>query len=78
MKVLLNKFSDVQAFNKLASGLMSEVDVVSGRYILDGKSIQGLFSLDLSKPVEVKVHEIVPSEKVQFEQALKNLGVVIE
>lgn len=78
MKVLLNNVSKTQEFCKLASGLMSEVDVVSGRYILDAKSIMALFSLDLSKPVSVVVHEVVPSERDQFEQAVRNMGVVVD
>lgn len=78
MKVLLNNITNAQTFCRLASGLMSEVDVISGRYVLDAKSIIGLFSLDLSKPVEIRIHEVVPSEKEQFEQALRNLGVVVD
>lgn len=35
---------------------MHDVDVISDRYKVDGKSIMGLFSLDLSKPVNVTVH----------------------
>ena len=33
-----------------------EVDIVSGRYAIDAKSIMGIFSLDLSKPLELRVH----------------------
>ena len=37
-----------------------EVDVLSGRYVIDAKSIMGLFSLDLSHPVKVEVHGSTP------------------
>ena len=33
-----------------------EVDVLSGRYVIDAKSIMGLFSIDLSAPIRVEVH----------------------
>ena len=33
-----------------------EVDLVSGRYHIDGKSIMGIFSLDLSKPIKMEIH----------------------
>lgn len=33
-----------------------DIDFVSGRYIVDAKSILGIFSLDLTKPVEMDIH----------------------
>lgn len=35
----------------------SDFDLVCGRYIIDAKSIMGIFSLDLSKPVELNIHD---------------------
>ena len=34
----------------------SDFDLVSGRYVIDAKSIMGIFSLDLSKPIELNIH----------------------
>ena len=31
-------------------------DLVSGRYVIDAKSIMGIFSLDLSKPIDLNIH----------------------
>ena len=31
-------------------------DLVSGRYVIDAKSIMGIFSLDISKPIELNIH----------------------
>ncbi|MBQ2609698.1 MAG: HPr family phosphocarrier protein [Butyrivibrio sp.] len=33
-----------------------DFDLVSGRYVIDAKSIMGIFSLDLSKPIELNIH----------------------
>ena len=33
-----------------------DFDLVSGRYVIDAKSIMGIFSLDLSKPIDLNVH----------------------
>ena len=33
-----------------------DVDLLSGRYAVDAKSIMGIFSLDLSKPIDLNVH----------------------
>ena len=34
----------------------SDFDLVSGRYVIDAKSIMGIFSLDLSKPIDLNIH----------------------
>ena len=51
--VLLTSVSDVKAFVDAASLYPYEVDVKAGRYVINGKSIMGLFSVDLSGPVTV-------------------------
>lgn len=53
------KFScveDVKNFVRYAEQQNFEVDLVSGRYVIDGKSIMGIFSLDLSKPKMLEIH----------------------
>lgn len=52
--ILINDISKVKEFNNLAVKFPCEIDVISGRYIIDGRSLMGLFSLDLGKPVEMK------------------------
>ena len=54
--ITLASVSDVKCFVDAASGLSCDVDVASGRYTVNGKSIMGLFSIDLSDPVRVDVH----------------------
>ena len=55
--VAFNTVDEVAAFVKDMSRFPEEVhiDLVSGRHIVDAKSLLGTLSLDLSKPVEVKV-----------------------
>ena len=48
-KVLLNSINDVKGFVNAAGSQMCDIDIVSGRYTVDAKSIMGIFSLDLSK-----------------------------
>lgn len=55
IKVKLNGINDIKSFCSQASAQSFDIDVVSGRYIVDAKSIMGLFSLDLSRPVEVTI-----------------------
>ena len=54
--VQLTSVSDIKAFVDAASRLDCDVDVICGRYLVNGKSIMGLFSIDLSEPIRVEVH----------------------
>ena len=53
--IMLNTVTDVKTFVNVVSKYDFDVDLVSGRYAIDGKSIMGTFSLDLSKPIRVEV-----------------------
>lgn len=67
--VSLSSIEDVRQFVNAATCCPCEVDVLSGRYVIDAKSIMGLFSLDLSQPVRVEVHGS-DSEREAFEQSV--------
>ena len=56
MKVMLNSIEKVKRFVKIAGSFEEQIDLHSGRYVIDAKSIMGIFSLDLSKPIELSVH----------------------
>ena len=56
--VSLSSIEDVKQFVNAANDCTCEVDVLSGRYVINAKSIMGLFSLDLAKPVKVEFHGI--------------------
>ena len=53
--IQLTSVSDTKAFVDAANRLDCDVDVICGRYLVDGKSIMGLFSIDLSEPIQVQV-----------------------
>ena len=54
--ILLQSIEDVKEFNRIVEIYDGDVDLVSGRYVIDAKSIMGIFSLDLSKPINIQVH----------------------
>ncbi len=54
--VRLGSISDVKEFVNIVNKYDFEIDLISGRYIVDAKSIMGIFSLDLAKPIHVEVH----------------------
>ena len=41
-----------------------DFDLVSGRYVIDAKSIMGIFSLDLSKPIDLNIHAEDGAEEI--------------
>lgn len=54
--VSLQAINDVKEFVNIVMRYDFDIDLVSGRYAVDAKSIMGIFSLDLSKPIELNAH----------------------
>ncbi len=53
--IQLNSINDVKLFVNTVSSYSCDIDLTSGRYVVDAKSIMGIFSLDLSKPIKVEI-----------------------
>ncbi len=56
VKVFLNSIDKVKSFVNDISKFDFDFDLTSGRYVIDAKSIMGIFSLDLSKPITLNIH----------------------
>lgn len=54
--ISLKSITDVKDFVNIVNKYDFDIDLTSGRYVVDAKSIMGIFSLDLSKPIKVDVH----------------------
>ena len=54
--ISLNSIDKVKALVNEITKFDNDFDLVSGRYVIDAKSIMGIFSLDLSKPIELNIH----------------------
>lgn len=67
--VSLASVDQVKQFVDAASRCPCEVDVCAGRYVVNAKSIMGLFSLDLSQPVAVQVLG-TPEERDAFRESV--------
>ena len=64
VKISLNSIDKVKSFVNDISGFNAEFDLVSGRYVIDAKSIMGTFSLDISKPIDLNVHTDKDTEDI--------------
>lgn len=56
VSVKLNESTLIKAFVNIINKYPFEMDLKSGRYIVDAKSILGIFSLDLSKNIDLEIH----------------------
>lgn len=56
LKVKINSIDDVKKFVSTVTKYDFDVDIVSGKYSVDAKSIMGIFSIDLSKELVMKAH----------------------
>ena len=56
VKFSLNSIDKLKSFVNEITKYDNDFDLVSGRYVIDAKSIMGIFSLDLSKPIDLNIH----------------------
>lgn len=54
--IKLSSIEDVRNFVNIVSKFEIDIDLSSGRYVVDAKSIMGIFSLDLLKPIKLTAH----------------------
>ena len=66
VQISLNSIDKVKSFVNDITRFENDFDLVSGRYVIDAKSIMGIFSLDLSKPIDLNIH------------AEENIDVILE
>ena len=56
VKISLNSIDKVKSFVNDITKFDYDFDLVSGRYVIDAKSIMGIFSLELAKPIDLNIH----------------------
>ena len=56
VQISLNSIDKVKSFVNTISQYDYDFDLISGRYVIDAKSIMGIFSLNLSKPIDLTIY----------------------
>ena len=56
VQISLNSIDKVKSFVNAITQFDYDFDLISGRYVIDAKSIMGIFSLDLSKSIDLNIH----------------------
>ena len=69
--ILLDSYTKIKEFLATTTTFMSDLDLVKGRYVVDAKSAIGIFTLDLSKPIDVVIHTVDEDEVVKFQEVMK-------
>lgn len=73
--ILLSDIETVKKFVSLTSQYDFPVTLYSDKYVISGKSIMGIFGLDLSIPLEVEVPSNCPDD---FKEKLKEFSVPVQ
>lgn len=60
VSIRLPSAEQIQRFVKTLTALNGEFELISGKHILDARSLMGLFTLDLSQPIMLKVYQDSP------------------
>ena len=68
----LDTIDGAKQLNAIALSYEEDIDIIKGRYVIDAKSILGIFSLDISKPVKIKIHSDDLSVLDKFYQDIKD------
>ena len=64
VKIYLNSIDKVKSFVNDLTKFDTDFDLISGRYVIDAKSIMGIFSLDLSRPIDLNIHAEGDAEEI--------------
>ncbi len=71
IKIILNDFSRAKKFIQEVSKFDSDIDAIKDRYIVDAKSIVGIFTLDLSKSITIVLHSDNEEEIKRFHEVME-------
>ena len=64
VKISLNSIDKVKSFVNDLTKFDTDFVLISGRYVIDAKSIMGIFSLDLSRPIDLNIHAEGDAEEI--------------
>lgn len=74
VKIKLDTINDVKNFVSAVTLFECDFDIVADRYIVDAKSIMGIFSLDLSKPLSLHINT---DDEKEIGEVMKAVSAVI-
>lgn len=67
----LNTLDKVRDFTNEANKFNSDIDIIRDRYVIDAKSVLGIYTIDLTKPVTVKINSDDKAEIARFNEKME-------
>lgn len=64
VQISINTFDKVKSFVNIVKKFEYDFDLISGRYVVDAKSIMGVFSLDIKKPLCLQINTEENADRV--------------
>ena len=74
VEIRLSLAEKVKTFVNIVNRYEFDMDLRAGRHVVDAKSILGIFSLDLSKPITLEVDDERNTDEARMEQLMKDIG----
>lgn len=74
--VKINNIEDIKKFQDEITKFETDIDITRGRYIIDAKSMLGILTIDLAKPIDVVLHSDNETEINKFKEIMKQFQVV--
>lgn len=69
------KYEDLKEFIKITTSFESNIDMIKDRYVIDGKSIMGVMSLDFTQITTVIIHSSNEDEIIRFNNEMKKFTI---
>ena len=74
-KIKLDTFEKVKKFIGIVDKFENDVDIISGRYLVNAKSIMAIFSLELTKPLSVIIHDASLSDVSKLQEKMEEFRI---
>ena len=74
-KIKLDTIEKVKKFTGIIDTFENEIDLISNRYIVNAKSIMGVFSLDLTQNLSVIIHDATMKDVARLQELMEEFRV---
>ena len=74
-KIKLDTIDKVKKFINIVDKFENDIDIISGRYLVNAKSIMALFSLELARPLSVIIHDASIKDVARLQEQMEEFRV---
>lgn len=75
IRIILNDINKIKQFVEDASSFASNIDIHKHHYVVDGKSLMGIISIDPSEPIDITINAIDSEEEIRFEEVFNKYKI---